>query len=88
MSRAKKKCIVTGNPVRPVFYNPNPSRGLEFLGIQNKTKPILMVVGGSLGARQINELVKEIVKLFREAHEIGLSAQELIAEISKNLDIN
>lgn len=72
---AKKKCIVTGNPVRPVFYNPNPSRGLEFLGIQNKTKPILMVVGGSLGARQINELVKENIEWLCErfivVHQTG-----------------
>ena len=34
-----------------------------------------------------NELVKEIVKLFAEAHEIGLSLEELISEIDNNLDI-
>lgn len=34
-----------------------------------------------------NELVKEIVKLFAEAHEIGLSLEELISEINNNLDI-
>ncbi len=32
-----------------------------------------------------NELVKEIVELFSEAHEIGLSLEELIAEITSNL---
>ena len=33
-----------------------------------------------------NELVKEILKLFAEAHEIGLSLDELVEEIKKNLD--
>ena len=32
------------------------------------------------------ELVKEIVKLFTEAHEIGLSLEELVEEIKKHLD--
>ncbi len=32
------------------------------------------------------ELVKEIVGLFAEAHEIGLSLEELIAEITRNLN--
>ena len=32
------------------------------------------------------ELVREIVSLFTEAHEIGLSLEELITEITSNLD--
>ena len=32
------------------------------------------------------ELVKEIVQLFTEAHEIGLSLEELVEEIKKHLD--
>ena len=33
-----------------------------------------------------NELVKEILRLFTEAHEIGLSLDELVEEIKKNLE--
>ena len=33
-----------------------------------------------------SELVKEIVRLFTEAHEIGLSLEELVEEIKKHLD--
>lgn len=54
----REKCILTGNPVRPVFYSAQENKGLAFLGINKKAKPILLVVGGSLGAKQINELVK------------------------------
>jgi UDP-N-acetylglucosamine:LPS N-acetylglucosamine transferase len=54
------KFIVTGNPVRPVFYETEPQTGLDFAGIKRtskKDKPILLAMGGSLGAAQINELV-------------------------------
>ena len=58
-SQAKVKALTTGNPVRPVFYSAKSEKGLDFLNIKEKSKPILLVIGGSLGARQINELVKE-----------------------------
>ena len=54
------KFVVTGNPVRPAFYQADARLVLEFLGVtaaQKKAKPILLVMGGSLGAAQINELV-------------------------------
>ncbi len=59
----RKNVVVTGNPVRPVFYQADTDRGLKFLGIESGTektkKPILMVAGGSLGAQQINQLVTD-----------------------------
>ncbi len=69
--------IVTGNPVRPVFYEAEPDRGFEFLNIEkNHTKPILLVLGGSSGARQINNLVKDnlewLCKNFIVVHQTGL----------------
>lgn len=71
----KKKVIVTGNPVRPVFYSASVEKGLSFLGIKNKEKPILLVQGGSLGARQINTLVQEniewLCKNFIVVHQTG-----------------
>ena len=72
------RVIVTGNPVRPVFYKTDAKRGLEFLGIneQTKNKPILLVLGGSSGARQVNELVFENIDFLCEnfivVHQTGL----------------
>lgn len=72
---AKKKSIVTGNPVRPVFYSADAEKGKKFLGIENNTKPVLLVVGGSLGARQINDLIKENIQWLCEnfivVHQTG-----------------
>jgi len=58
---AKSKAVVTGNPVRPVFYCASAERGRNFIGISGE-KPVLLVIGGSLGARQINELVENCIK--------------------------
>ena len=72
----QKKVVVTGNPVRPVFYNVNPKDGLEFLGIKKAKKPVLLVLGGSSGAKQINDLVSEnldwLCKNYIVVHQTGL----------------
>ena len=91
---AKSKAVVTGNPVRPVFYNANAGSGLSFLGIKNKDKPVLVVVGGSLGAKQINDLVKQNIQWLCEnfivVHQTGAKNVDDAAicvqsdEISKN----
>ncbi|OJF77651.1 MAG: undecaprenyldiphospho-muramoylpentapeptide beta-N-acetylglucosaminyltransferase [Treponema sp. CETP13] len=75
-SKKQQKVIVTGNPVRPIFYTANATRGLEFLQVK-PTKPILLVLGGSLGARQLNELVFEnldwLCEHFIIVHQTGKS---------------
>ena len=73
----QKRVLVTGNPVRPVFYDTNPEKGLKFLGIdKNHKKPVLLILGGSSGARQINELVIQnlewLCKNFIVVHQSGL----------------
>lgn len=58
-SEEKQKFVtITGNPIRPVFYTPDFSVGRQFLGLQNREeKPVLLILGGSSGARQVNQLV-------------------------------
>ena len=55
--RMRQRVTVTGNPVRPVFYSASAERGRAFLGCSDSALPILLVLGGSLGARQVNEMV-------------------------------
>ncbi len=78
-SDKRDKAIVTGNPVRPVFYTTNPEEGKKFLFSErsdyNPEKPILLVLGGSLGAHQINELVAQnldwLCERFNVVHQCG-----------------
>lgn len=81
----RKNVVVTGNPVRPVFYSADAEKGRKFLGFNTKPedgeKPILLVAGGSLGAQQINKLVTdnldELCRDWKVVHQTGaLWAQE------------
>ena len=81
----KEKLMVTGNPVRPVFYNASKENGKAFVGYDDNInkKPILLVMGGSLGAVQINSLVKENLAWLKErffvVHQTGRQwADELL----------
>ena len=86
----KERVIVSGNPVRPVFYSADAGRGKLFLGLgegvggtgtpegdtSTASKPILLVLGGSSGARQINNLVFDnldwLCQHFTVVHQTGL----------------
>ena len=50
----------TGNPVRSEFYAGDPDAGRSYTGCTDPEVPVVFVQGGSLGARQINELLCEI----------------------------
>ncbi len=55
----KEKIIVTGNPVRDDIVNLESKRkeGQQFFGL-NENMKTLLVIGGSLGARTINESIR------------------------------
>ena len=53
-----KRTLITGTPVRPALMNGNSELGRDQLGVETGAK-ILLIVGGSLGAVAINEVVRE-----------------------------
>jgi UDP-N-acetylglucosamine--N-acetylmuramyl-(pentapeptide) pyrophosphoryl-undecaprenol N-acetylglucosamine transferase len=59
------KTILTGNPVRQSISHSEVSKGgsLKFLGLQENKKTVL-VVGGSLGAKSINEAINKNIDVF------------------------
>ncbi|MDC7220096.1 MAG: UDP-N-acetylglucosamine--N-acetylmuramyl-(pentapeptide) pyrophosphoryl-undecaprenol N-acetylglucosamine transferase [Spirochaetales bacterium] len=54
----RDKCVVSGNPVRDSFFAGEATKGRAFVGAP-ESMPILLVMGGSLGAEQLNKLVEE-----------------------------
>ncbi|MBN2221768.1 MAG: undecaprenyldiphospho-muramoylpentapeptide beta-N-acetylglucosaminyltransferase [Vallitaleaceae bacterium] len=54
----KKKSIYTGSPIRSELASGNSEKGYAFTGLSPE-KPILMMMGGSLGARKINDTLRE-----------------------------
>ena len=51
------KGVHTGTPIRPEPYQGDKERGLAFLGFDDK-KPVLLIMGGSLGASVVNDAVR------------------------------
>lgn len=66
--------VVSGNPIRAEITRGNAERGRKFVGASNG-KPMLLVLGGSLGARQVNELIREssssLRRYYHIAHQTG-----------------
>jgi len=61
----KEKILMTGNPIRQDILNleGKRNRGLEHFGI-NENKRTVLVIGGSLGARTINESILNCIDEF------------------------
>jgi UDP-N-acetylglucosamine--N-acetylmuramyl-(pentapeptide) pyrophosphoryl-undecaprenol N-acetylglucosamine transferase len=61
------KIVVTGNPVRQSIVNDNylKSEVLHFFNLDSNKKTILSI-GGSLGAKSINEAIYQNINLFEE----------------------
>lgn len=54
----QEKVVITGNPVRKSItdVSTKKEKGCEYFGL-NPDKPVMLVLGGSLGARTINESI-------------------------------
>jgi UDP-N-acetylglucosamine--N-acetylmuramyl-(pentapeptide) pyrophosphoryl-undecaprenol N-acetylglucosamine transferase len=72
--RYKDRIRLTGNPIRPEFREADAAQGRAFLGIPPGER-VLLVLGGSQGAREINDLVRtcvaELTKPYIVVHQTG-----------------
>ncbi|MDC7239115.1 MAG: undecaprenyldiphospho-muramoylpentapeptide beta-N-acetylglucosaminyltransferase [Spirochaetales bacterium] len=68
------KIIVSGNPVRGEFFDDSQALPEEWAG-RIGSKPLLMVLGGSSGAKQVNDLVKasldKLLERYTIIHQMG-----------------
>ncbi len=87
-----EKIVVTGNPVRDVFWNTNTQIGFDFLELSKPKKPILLVLGGSSGAHQINDLILQnldwLLERFVVVHQTGMGEDYNNALEEKNQRVN
>jgi len=72
----RDRVTVTGNPVRAIFNNADAAKGRAFLGIGENDR-LLLVLGGSQGAAEINELIRAalpaLTEIYVVAHQTGPS---------------
>ena len=62
------KIVLTGNPVRTFRMNEKlKEEGIRYFNL-DKERPVVLVVGGSLGARTINESILKGIGIFMDAN--------------------
>lgn len=54
----KEKAVLSGTPIRKELFAGNKIKGLDFCGF-TLNKPVILVMGGSTGAKTVNEKVRE-----------------------------
>ena len=77
-SKAKKyipnrHVVVTGNPIRPEFKTLSKEQARNNLGLKNKLT--MTVMGGSQGAKSINNTVVELLKEFAQDKDVQIIFQ-------------
>ena len=56
-----EKAVLTGSPIRRELLNGNPEKAYKHCNFPTEKKPVLLIIGGSLGSRAINEAVRKIL---------------------------
>lgn len=65
----EEKAHLTGSPIRRELFSGNRLKGLDFCGF-NTGKPVILVIGGSLGSVCVNEAVRGILPQLLEKFQI------------------
>ncbi|MBR1443751.1 MAG: undecaprenyldiphospho-muramoylpentapeptide beta-N-acetylglucosaminyltransferase [Firmicutes bacterium] len=65
----KEKAHLTGSPIRPILFEGDKKKGLDFCMFDDK-KPVLLVMGGSLGSVKINTALRNNIDKLLEDFQI------------------
>lgn len=64
-----EKAVLTGSPIRQELFEGDRQRGLDFCGFDD-SKPVLLIMGGSLGAAAVNDAVRSILPKLLEKFQV------------------
>lgn len=83
------KGVVVGSPIRDVLFHGDASKARRSLAFADNAKEVILVMGGSLGARAINEAVRANLPFLCEKYNIihlcgkkNLAPQEEIGQFA------
>ena len=65
----KGKAVLTGSPIRKELFSGNKLKGLSFCGF-TINKPVILIIGGSLGSVVVNNAVRSILPDLLEKFQI------------------
>lgn len=77
---------VVGNPVRRAIWDSSVAKMPDELGLQDQDLPVVLIFGGSLGAHQLNIIVRETIRSLTSVamviHQTGEHDRDMIPRIS------
>lgn len=80
------KIALTGNPIRKEALTPAKDGAYEFLELE-KNVPVIMFLGGSLGAEAVNDVVlaalPDLVNRYQVIHQTGEANFKVVSETAK-----
>ena len=82
----KNKGIVTGSPIRSELMKGSISKALSYTGFHGD-KPVILIIGGSLGALSVNEAIRRILPaLLKEFDVIHICGKGKVDPSFSNLE--
>ncbi len=63
------KGIVTGSPIREALFNGDPDKAYAYTGLTREL-PIILIIGGSLGSKVINEAVRKLLPTLLKSYQV------------------
>lgn len=80
----KGKAVLTGSPIRSELAEGDATKGREFCGLDD-AKPVILIMGGSLGAANVNNAVRRILpKVLEDYYVVHLCGKDKVDESLKD----
>ena len=80
----EEKAVLTGSPIRSELTQGNRLAGLDICGF-SANKPVIMVIGGSLGAASVNKAVRDALpKLLEDYQVVHLCGKDKVDNLLLN----
>lgn len=75
------KTVYLGNPIKKEAINGSREKGKKLLSIKKVVKPLILVLGGSAGSKQINDQIlnnlEDLMKKYQIIHQTGIENYEM-----------
>ena len=82
----RDKAVLTGSPIREELTKGDKIAALDLCGF-SANKPVIMVIGGSLGAASVNKAVREALpKLLKDFQIVHICGKDKIDNALQNMD--
>ena len=77
------KAVLTGSPIRRELFSGVAENAIKLCNFPNHNKPVILIIGGSLGSKKVNEAVREILpELLKDFYVIHLYGK--VEEVPQN----